>query len=232
MIKFIALSAEGRERKGRTKMDHDQEKFYHGEEQEAQATTQEQPQEEVNDMVYFTELLQHLRVLIERGSKVPLTGKAIVDAESCLMVLNELELNLPDAIQYGMQMYSERSRIMGDAEETAMSLVSSTEIKSKKALENAHRKADKILGEAEAEAKEILDDAQERADRMISESEVVRQAREEARIIINDARVEAGEIRLKASHDVYRLASEAVQKLDSALQEVRGIRTEIVEEEQ
>ena len=213
-------------------MDQEQAKFYEGEELEnAQETLQTEPGE-VNDMVAFLELLRHLKMMVERVSKIPMTNKGLIDIDALWTIVNAMDENLPDAIQYGMQMYSERSRIMGDAEETAMSLVSSTEIKSKKALENAHRKADKILGEAEAEAKEILDDAQERADRMISESEVVRQAREEARIIINDARVEAGEIRLKASHDVYRLASEAVQKLDSALQEVRGIRTEIVEEEQ
>ena len=36
---------------------------------------------------------------------------------------------------------------------------------------------------------------------MIDESEIMRQAREEARIIKNDARVEASELRLKAQHD-------------------------------
>lgn len=208
-------------------MDHDQEKFYEAEEQ-AQAETQPMnDHEDVNDMVYFIELLKHLRILIERGSRVPLTGKALVDVESCLRIIDEMDVNLPDAIQYGMQMYSEQERILGDAESTAISRVTSAEMKANKALENARREADQMVMDAEDEAKAILDDAQERADHMISDSEIVRQARDEARSIKNDARVEAGEMRLKASHDVYRMMSEVEGRLDETLKEMRRLRSEM-----
>lgn len=228
MTKSMTLSALRRERKGRTKMDHDQEKFYEAEEQQSQAEAQPvNDHEDVNDMVYFIELLKHLRILLERGSRVPLTGKALIDVESCLKVIDEMDSNLPDAIQYGMQMYSERSRIMGDAENTAISRVTSAEMKANKALENARREADQIVVDAEDEAKAILDDAQERADHMISDSEIVRQARDEARSIKNDARVEAGEMRLKASHDVYRMMSEVEGRLDETLKEMRRLRSEL-----
>lgn len=209
-------------------MDHDQEKFYEAEEQQAQAEAQPMnDHEDVNDMVYFIELLKHLRILIERGSRVPLTGKALVDVESCLRIIDEMDVNLPDAIQYGMQMYSEQKRILGDAESTAISRVTSAEMKANKALENARREADQMVMEAEDEAKAILEDAQERADHMISDSEIVRQARDEARSIKNDARVEAGEMRLKASHDVYRMMSEVEGRLDETLKEMRRLRTEM-----
>lgn len=208
-------------------MDHDQEKFYEAEEQ-AQAEAQPMnDHEDVNDMVYFIELLKHLRILIERGSRVPLTGKALVDVESCLRIIDEMDVNLPDAIQYGMQMYSEQKRILGDAESTAISRVTSAEMKANKALENARREADQMVMEAEDEARAILEDAQERADHMISDSEIVRQARDEARSIKNDARVEAGEMRLKASHDVYRMMSEVEGRLDETLKEMRRLRSEV-----
>lgn len=209
-------------------MEHDQEKFYEADEQQAQ--TDAQPMEDhddVNDMVYFLELLKHLRILIERGSKVPLTGKALVDAESCLRIIDEMDVNLPDAIQYGMQMYSEKQRIMGNAESAAISRVTTAEMKATKALENARREADQMVMDAEDEAKAILEDAQERADHMISDSEIVRQARDEARSIKNDARVEAGEMRLKASHDVYRMMTEVEGRLDETLKEMRRLRTEM-----
>lgn len=209
-------------------MDHDQEKFYEAEEQLDQAEAQPMnDHEDVNDMVYFIELLKHLRILVEHGSRVPLTGKALIDVESCLRIIDEMDNNLPDAIQYGMQMYSERNRIMGDAESTAISRVTSAEMKASKALENARREADQIVMDAEDEAKAILDDAQERADHMISDSEIVRQARDEARSIKNDARVEAGEMRLKASHDVYRMMSEVEGRLDETLKEMRRLRSEL-----
>ena len=209
-------------------MDHDQEKFYEAEEQQNQADTQPmEDHEDVNDMVYFIELLKHLRILVERGSRVPLTGKALIDVESCLRIIDEMDNNLPDAIQYCMQMYSERNRIMGDAESTAISRVTSAEMKANKALENARREAEQILVDAEDEAKAILDDAQERADHMISDSEIVRQARDEARSIKNDARVEAGEMRLKASHDVYRMMTAVEGRLDETLKEMRRLRADM-----
>jgi vacuolar-type H+-ATPase subunit H len=209
-------------------MDHEQEKFYEAEEEQAQAETQPMDDhDDVNDMVYFIELLKHLRILIERGSRVPLTGKALVDVESCLRIIDEMDVNLPDAIQYGMQMYSEKQRIMGDAETAAISRVTTAEMKANKALENARREAEQMIIEAEDEAKAILDDAQERADHMISDSEIVRQARDEARSIKNDARVEAGEMRLKASHDVYRMMTEVEGRLDETLKEMRRLSTEM-----
>ena len=84
--------------------------------------------------------------------------------------------------------------------------------------------------DAEDEAKAILDDANERAEHMINEDEIVRQAREEARIIKNDARVAAGETRLKANHDAYRLLSEVESHLDETLKEMRRLRSEMTNE--
>src|SRR5699024_7347260 len=149
------------------------------------------------DMTYFIELMKHLRTLIERGSKLPLSSKVIIDANKCLMILDEMDNNLPDAIQYGIKMYSEQKRILGSAENEAISRVTSAEMKANKALENARRDAERIVMDAEDEAKAILDDANERAEHMVNEDEIVRQAREEARNIKNDARVWAGETRLK-----------------------------------
>ena len=181
-------------------------------------------------MTFFIELMKHLRTLIERGSKVPLSNKVIVDASKCMMILDEMDRNLPDAIQYGMQMYSERDRLLGDAENDAINRVTSAEMKANKALDNARREAERIVVEAEDEANALLEDAQERAEHMINESEIVRQAREEARNIKNDARVEAGETRLKASHDAYRLISEVESHMDEALKEMRRLRSELTNE--
>ena len=65
---------------------------------------------------------------------------------------------------------------------------------------------------------------------MINESEIVRQAREEARNIKNDARVEAGEVRLKASHDAYRLLTQVESQMDESLKELRKLRSEMTNE--
>ena len=64
--------------------------------------------------------------------------------------------------------------------------------------EQPREDAEQRVMDAENEARAILEDAQERADHMIDESEIMRQAREEARIIKNDARVEVVANRLNA----------------------------------
>ena len=204
-------------------MDHDQEKFYQDEEQESRPESQPETGREVNDMTYFLELMKHLRTLIERGSRIPLSGKVLIDADKCLMILDELDGNLPDAIQYGMQMYSEKDRILGTASNEAISRVTSAEMKANKALENARRDAERIVFDAEEEAKAILEDANERAEHMISESEIVLQAKEEARIIRNDAKVDANETKLKASHDAYRFVADIEGNVEEVLKQIHRL---------
>ena len=215
-------------------MERDQERFYEDENQE-QAVSPEQeqsaaPEEEINDMMFFLETLRHLRSAIQSGKNVPLTGKKIIDAEMCLMMISDLERNLPDAVQYGMQMFSERDRILGDAETAAMNRISSAEMRANTALEKAKSTAEQIVADAENEAHAILADAEDRADHMVEESEIVRQAREEARIIKNDARVEASELRLKANHDAYQLLTSVEDELNEACKAIRRRRADLGDE--
>ena len=209
-------------------MDRNQEKFYE-EEQFSGEDVQYQDDrssEEIDDMKYFLELLKHIRTAVSSGTNVPLTSKKIIDADKCLMIIDDMERNLPDAVQYGLQMYSERDRILGNAETAAMNRVSSAEMRANAALEKAKEEAEQRLVDAENEAHAILSDAQERADRMVDEDEIVRRAREEARIIKNDARVEANELRLKANHDAYQLLSSVEDALAQSLNTVRRLRAE------
>ena len=213
-------------------MDHDQEKFYDGEDMEVRAGQQPQQNavEEIDDMKYFLELLKHIRAAIRSGANVPLTNKKIIDAEKCLMIIDDMERNLPDAVQYGMQMFAEQERILGNAEKAAMNRVTSAEMRASAALEKAKADAEQIIADAENEAHAIRSDAQERADHMVSENEIVRRAREEARIIKNDARVEAAELRLKANHDAYQLLATVEDELVEACKTVRRRRAELGDE--
>ena len=212
-------------------MDRDQERFYEDEELESRDDVQQsQSEEDIDDMRYFLELLKHIRAAINAGANVPLTGKKIIDADKCLMIIDDMEKNLPDAVQYGLQMYSERDRILGEAETKAMNRVSSAEMRVNAALEKARDEAEQRVLDAENEARSILEDAQERADHMIDESEIMRQAREEARIIKNDARVEASEMRLKAQHDAYQLLASVEDQLSEACKSIRRRRSDLGDE--
>ena len=214
-------------------MDRDQDRFYEDEAVESREDLrQSQNEDDIDDMRYFREWLKHIRAAITAGTSVPLTGKKIIDADKCLMIIDDMEKNLPDAVQYGMQMYSERERIMGEAETRAMNRVSSAEMRANAALEKARDDAEQRVLEAENEARSILQDAQERADHMIDESEIMRQAREEARIIKNDARVEASEMRLKAQHDAYQMLASVEDQLTEACKNIRRRRSELGDDNQ
>ena len=208
-------------------MDRDQEKFYEDEVRPQVDIHDIEDSETVDDMQYFLELLKHMRVTVETGTNVPLTNKKVIDAEMCLRILDDIEHNLPDAIQYGLQMYQERDRILGNAEQQAMNRVSSAEMRANAALSKAREEAERVLADAESEARAILADAQERADHMVEESEITYRANEEARITRNDARVEAGEIKLKASHDAYQVLTKVEEELTSSLSVIRRRRAEL-----
>ena len=69
------------------------------------------------------------------GSRIPLSNKVVIDGNKCLMILDEIDKNLPDAIQYGIKMYSERDRLLTESESTAANRVASAEMKARKTLE-------------------------------------------------------------------------------------------------
>ena len=93
-------------------MERDQERFYEDELDPREEIDAEQETDEVDDLKFFLELLKLIRLAINAGTNVPLTNKKIVDADKCLRIIDDMEKNLPDAVQYGMKMYNERSRIM------------------------------------------------------------------------------------------------------------------------
>ena len=189
-------------------MERDQERFYENElEPREENAVAEQETDEVDDLKFFLELLKLIRMAINAGANVPLTNKKIIDADKCLRIIDDMEKNLPDAVQYGMKMYNERERVMSNAETTAMNRVTSAEMHANAVREKAKEEVSQRLADAENRAHDIIADAQERADHMLDESEIVRRAREEARIIKNDARIEANELRIKASQDAYKVLS-------------------------
>jgi vacuolar-type H+-ATPase subunit H len=212
-------------------MDRDQEKFYEGDvEEQAQGTSSVSLGEEpVDDMRFFIELLKALRDTIESGKNIPFSRSKMIDADKCLMILNDMDNNLPEAIQYGIQMYSERERIMGNAETTAMKRVTSAEMRANATLEKARDDADRLIADAEEEARIVVQDAQDRAERMVEESEIVRQAREEARRLKNDAKVEVTELKLKVSHEVLQELNAVEDEMSAALNSLRRRRKELDE---
>ena len=222
-------------------MEQSQEKFYQ-EEVEAQV---EQPQsmDEVNDMVFFIELMKHLRTVISHGSKVPFSNRIVVDGETLNKILDDMDANLPFAIQCGIQLYGQQAVIRENAEKEVQAYVSTAQLKADRALDkakadstmmirNAEDEADSILRDADKEAHDIVAEAEERADFLISENQIVIRAEKEAAAILNEARLEASEMLLKAKHDAFRIIDDADVTLQDLLDNVQEIRARLSDEEE
>lgn len=186
---------------------------------------------ELNDMAYFMELLKYLRDVIDQGKSVPLTKLRMVNADMCLRIITNMEQNLPDAVQYGSQVYSEQGRILDTAEQRAANMMSSAELRATAALDKAKDEAEQQLSDARAEAEAIIADAEERAAHLVSDSVVMQEAREEARIMRSEARIEVNEMRLQAIHDTKALLADAETELSEALAAVRRRRGELESQE-
>lgn len=219
-------------------MDREQEKI-NVEEQtmEAQATSVVQENfksaDSADEMSYFLMSLRALRENLEMGSRVPVLNMIKnLDLDTCLDILNSMENTLPEAIQYGVQMFNERDRMMDYAEKTAIERVASAEMTAKNTLESARSEAEQILSDAEKEANSMLRDAQERADKLVSDDEIVQRAREEARIIRNEAKMDADEMKLKVTHEALQMLAGVEDELAEALNAVRRNRKQLDDDAQ
>jgi len=207
-------------------MDRQQDKHYEEEQIETQGMGYDNA-EPVDDMRFFIGLIKLMRDTVMNGKGL---GRwKVIDSEQFTSMLDELDENLPVAIQYGLQMYSERDRILGNSETEARDRITTAEMRAKATKEAAQREADRILADAQDEANAILEDAQERADFMVSEEEILRRAREEARAIKNDAAIDAREMLLKANHDALQIIGGVEEELTLALENVSRRRKELTD---
>lgn len=120
-------------------------------------------------------LLEYLQEIIETSSKVPITGKAMVDKREVLEVIDKIINNLPDEFKKAQWVYEEKERILSEA------IAQSDEIKKqnmellKRQIENhditreAQARAQQIISSAQRDAKAMRLGARDYADEVLSE---------------------------------------------------------------
>lgn len=177
-----------------------------------------------DEMSFFIQLIRALRETLEMSRKIPFSNNRSVDVERCLAILGDMEETLPAAIQYGVQMFNERDRIMDYAEKTAVQRLASAEINAKKTLDSAKADAEQICAEAENAADMIVREAQERADKLVAEDEIVFRAREEARIIKSEAKMDVDEMKRKVSYEAMQMLTHVEDEVAEALNAIRRTR--------
>lgn len=188
-------------------MEKEQGRFYEEDQEERVVNPQdddaeqqsEGDAEEVNDMRFFMGLMKLLKQTVEDAPCM--MGRALINKETVMNILNNMSQNLPDALQYGFRLFEEQDRLSKRAEELAVNKVSTANYKANKALEKARQDADKIIADAVDEANASLARAEADARRMIENSAVIAQAKDEAAQIISKARKEAQNIRFRELQD-------------------------------
>lgn len=102
------------------------------------------------------DLVEQLEEVLDRGTKVPLTGKIMVDEEVVLEILDGIRSALPEEIRQANLILTERDRLLENARTEGEKLV-----------ERAHKQAEYLLQEDEiavqsrAYAEEIVNKAQQ-----------------------------------------------------------------------
>lgn len=103
-------------------------------------------------------LLDRLETVLASGSRIPLTGKTMVDEHECLDIVDQLRVAIPEEIKQAKRVMGERDRLIQDAEEQAKRIVAHAQeqvalmITQHEVAKAAEAKARRIIQEAETEA--------------------------------------------------------------------------------
>jgi|SRR5450830_1095050 len=121
------------------------------------------------DILY---LLDRLETVLTSGSRVPFTGKTVVDEHECLDIIDQLRVAVPDEVKQAKRLHGDRDRIIQEAEERASRIVAHAQEQASNLADQheiakaAESVARRTMAAAEADAAE----AREGADRYASET--------------------------------------------------------------
>lgn len=119
-------------------------------------------------------LLDRLEDAIAQATKVPLTGKVLIDPEDYLSLVDEMREMLPQEIRDANRVAREREAILAEAREQAESMVREAQalaqrLTSESAVtREAQAQADELIDQAKRVAREIRQNALEWADELFA----------------------------------------------------------------
>jgi cell division septum initiation protein DivIVA len=148
-------------------------------------------------------LLDRLEELISQATKVPLTGKVLIDPDELLALVDEMRDSLPQEIREANRVAREREAILVEAREHAEQTVREAQsmavrLTSEAAVtREAQSQADELIDQAKRVAREIRQNALEWADELFArvQPEIERVALESQKAVttVRKAREELGQ---------------------------------------
>ncbi len=119
------------------------------------------------------ELLEYLQEIVETASKVPITGKIVLDKKEMLDVIDQIINYLPDEFKKAQWVLNEKERILAEAREEYENVRKQTMEMLKKQVENhditkeAQIRSQEIIASAQRDAKAIRLGARDYADEIL-----------------------------------------------------------------
>ncbi len=139
------------------------------------------------------EIIDMLEDVVEKSMTIPFMGRAIVDREELLDLIQEIRLNLPGDLKQAKWVKEERQRILDEANKEADSIIKNAEekmaglIDDHEVTQKAYAQANEIITSAQNSARELRLGTKQYADdvlasletRIIKMAEIVRENRKE-----------------------------------------------------
>jgi vacuolar-type H+-ATPase subunit H len=122
-------------------------------------------------------LLEYLQEIFETSSKVPVTGKILVDKKEVMNIVDQIINYLPDEFKKAQWVVEEKQRILGEAVEEATTIKKESLNMLKKQIENhdvtreAKVRAEEVIASAQRDAKSMRLGARDYADEVLCQLE-------------------------------------------------------------
>jgi hypothetical protein len=100
-------------------------------------------------------LLEYLQEIVESSSKIPVTGKALINKKEILDIIDQIINHMPDEFKKALWICDEKERILVDAKKQAKVFEEET-------IDKIRRRVEKqdLVKEAQIRAEEIIESAQ------------------------------------------------------------------------
>ncbi|WP_160690286.1 ATPase [Clostridium sp. C2-6-12] len=127
--------------------------------------------------VNIIELLEYLQDLVENSSKVPMSGKVMIDKKEIIEVVDQIINYLPDQFKKAEWVMNERERILDEAKKEYDSVRKETMAMMRQNVENhdivkeAKIRAQEIIASAQRDAKAIRLGSRDYSDEILTQLE-------------------------------------------------------------
>jgi len=120
-------------------------------------------------------LLEYLQGIIESSSKIPVTGKAVINKREILDIIDQIINHLPEEFKQAQWTCDEKERILVDAKKQAKNFEKETidkinrRVEKQDLVKEAQNRSEEIIASAQRDAKIMRLGAKDYADEILSQ---------------------------------------------------------------